>query len=50
MRSVYEEAHATVLKLLKEGPYHELSPDVLAELDKVYERLWRGAGSEPKYV
>jgi len=50
MRSVYDEAHTTVTKLLKEGSYHELSPDVLAELNKVYERLWKRAASEPKYV
>jgi len=50
MRSVYDEAHTTVTKLLKEGSYHELSPEVLAELNKVYERLWKRAGSEPKYV
>lgn len=49
-RSVYDEAHITVMKLLKDGTYHELSPDVLNELNKVYEELWVKAGSKPKYV
>lgn len=48
--SVYDEAHDAVTKLLEEGARHELSPEVLAELNKVYEKLWRKAGSEPKYI
>lgn len=49
-RSVYDEAHIAVVKLLKDGTHHELSPDVLNELNKIYEELWMKAGSKPKYV
>ncbi|MEM4594200.1 MAG: trimethylamine methyltransferase family protein [Zestosphaera sp.] len=49
-RSIYDEAHATVMKLLKEGTYNELSSDVMNELNKVYAELWVRAGSKPKYV
>lgn len=49
-RNAYEEAHEAVLKILKEGRRSELSDDVLKELNAVYERLWRKAGSTPIYV
>lgn len=49
-RSIYDDAHATVMRLLKEGTYNELGPDVLTELNRVYERLWVSTGSKPKYV
>lgn len=49
-RSIYDEAHATVIKILKEGSYHELSPDVMNELNKFYEKLWMKTSSKPKYV
>ena len=49
-KSIYDEAHVTVTRLLKEGTYHELSSDVLNELNKVYEALWVKTGSKPKYV
>lgn len=49
-RDVYEEAHATVDKLLREGCYNELNMDALEKLNTVYMGLWEKAGSKPKYV
>ncbi len=49
-RSVYEEAHEVVLKLLKDGRRSELSGEVLKDLNVVYEQLWRKVGLTPTYV
>lgn len=49
-RGAYDEAHDTVTKLLKEGTRHELNPETLTELNKVYEKLWKKVDSKPKYV
>ncbi|MEM0014334.1 MAG: trimethylamine methyltransferase family protein [Zestosphaera sp.] len=49
-RDAYEEAHAVVGSLLKEGRRNELSPDALERLNAVYTELWKRTGSRPKYV